>query len=43
MNWDRKNAHEEVQHKSPRKILAKLKTPEAEIAKDLEELERILG
>jgi len=35
--------HEEVQYDAPKKIIARLKKLEAEIAKDLEELEAMLG
>ena len=34
--------HEEVQHEHPRKIIARLRALEAEIAKDLNELEAML-
>lgn len=43
LNRYKEIVHEEVQHESPKKILARLKKLEAEIAKDLEELERMLG
>ncbi|HBH53138.1 MAG TPA: N-6 DNA methylase [Planctomycetaceae bacterium] len=43
LNRYKEIVHEEVQYEPPKKILARLKKLEAEIARDLEELEGMLG
>ena len=43
LNRYKEIVHEEVQYDPPKVILARLKTLEAEIARDLEELEAMLG
>ena len=42
INRYKETKHEEVEHAPPKKIIAKLRTLEAEIAKDLGELEDML-
>jgi type I restriction enzyme M protein len=43
LNRYKEIVHEEVKYDPPKKILARLKTLEAEIARDLEEMEAMLG
>jgi type I restriction enzyme M protein len=42
INRYKESKHEEINYDPPKKIIAKLRTLEAEIAKDLSELERML-
>jgi type I restriction enzyme M protein len=42
INWYKEAKHEEVTHDPPKKIIARLRALEAEIAKDLSDLEAML-